>query len=320
MFASAGSLDGLVGFSFGASQFVDVTVASFAQAADGTVLDVLTEVLGAPATVAQAASPVSYSVAAIDDAAGQLSVAQYGSVGGAATFVQTLTYNVLGFNAQSVLVSTLSMPALITALLKGQSVANRIGAIATTAIPAGGVLAFSPTGVFTGALACFAEGTRILGEDGEVPVEQVAVGDWVPGQVSGQRRRVRWVGRRTVDVSNHPRPWDVAPVRIRAGALAAGQPARDLLLSPDHAVLVRGVLIPVRYLLNGATIVQQRVARITYWHLELDAHDVLLAEGMPCESFLDTGNRGTFTDAEGGPWRTFARVIPTGSRQQGAPP
>jgi hypothetical protein len=83
--------------------------------------------------------------------------------------------------------------------------------------------------------------------------------------------------------------------------------------------LVRGALIPVRYLVNGATIVQERVAQITYWHLELDAHDVVLAEGMPCESFLDTGNRGAFAAAEAGPWRPFARVIPQAA-QQGAPP
>jgi len=309
-----------VGFSFSASQFVNVSIASFSQAADGSVVDVLAEIVGSPAAVAQAASSVSYSVASVDDAAGQISVAQYGSVAGAASFVQTLTYNVLAFNAQSMLVSTITMPALVAALLEGQNVASQIGAIATTALGAGATLAFWPSGTFTGALACFAEGTRILTEDGEIPVERVAVGDFVPGQMSGRMRRVVWVGRRTVEVKHHPRPWDVAPVRIRAGALAAGQPARDLRLSPDHAVLVDGALIPVRYLLNGASIVQQRVARITYWHVELDAHDVLLAEGMPCESFLDTGNRGAFAPAERGPWRGIAPMIGLGAPQQGAPP
>jgi hypothetical protein len=76
-------------------------------------------------------------------------------------------------------------------------------------------------------------------------------------------------------------------------------PARNLFLSPDHAVFIDGVLIPVRYLLNDATIVQERRDAITYWHVELDAHAVLLAEGLPCESYLDTGNRSAF--ANGGP-------------------
>jgi hypothetical protein len=79
-------------------------------------------------------------------------------------------------------------------------------------------------------------------------------------------------------------------------------PVRDLVLSPDHAVFVRGVLVPVRYLLNGATVVQEEVSRVTYFHVELanaagDAvHDVVLAEGLACESFLDTGNRGAFAN------------------------
>jgi Hint domain len=294
MMANAGNLDGLVGFSFGASQFVGVTVASFGQAADGSVIDVLTEVIGAPSALAQADGSVSYTIAGVNDGTGQVAVNQYGSVNNAASFVQTLSYNVLGYNVQSMLVSTLSLPALVAALQGGQDVAGQLGVIATTAIPAGGTLAFSPSGVFTGALACFALGTRILTDAGEVPVEEIWPGDRVPGQLSGRSRRVCWVGRRTVEVADHPRPWDVAPVRIRAHAFAPNRPARDLRLSPDHAVLVGGVLIPVRYLVNGATVVQQLVPRITYLHIELEAHDVLLAEAMPCESFLDTGNRGAF--------------------------
>ena len=87
------------------------------------------------------------------------------------------------------------------------------------------------------------------------------------------------------------------PVRVRADAFAPGRPRRDLVLSPDHAVFVDGALIPVRYLLNGATIVQEPAGKVTWWHLELDAHDVVLAEGLPAESYLDTGNRSAF---EGG--------------------
>jgi hypothetical protein len=91
----------------------------------------------------------------------------------------------------------------------------------------------------------------------------------------------------------------VQPVRIAAGAFAPGGPRRDVVLSPDHAILVDGGLVPARYLVNGATIVQEDVASVTYWHVELPAHAVLLAEGLPCESFLDTGNRSAFID--GGP-------------------
>jgi hypothetical protein len=86
-------------------------------------------------------------------------------------------------------------------------------------------------------------------------------------------------------------------VRIAADAFGLGRPQRDVWLSPDHAVFVDDVLIPVRYLLNDATVRQEDVSTVTYWHVELAAHAVLLADGLPCESFLDTGNRGAFTNA-----------------------
>jgi hypothetical protein len=108
---------------------------------------------------------------------------------------------------------------------------------------------------------------------------------------------VAWLGTRTVDCRRHPAPRDVWPVRVGKDAFGAGAPCRDLWLSPDHAVFVDGVLIPVRYLINGRTITQEAHVAVSYWHVELDRHDVLLAEGLPCESYLDTGNRGAFANA-----------------------
>ncbi|GJD72037.1 hypothetical protein CFIICLFH_0246 [Methylobacterium goesingense] len=86
-------------------------------------------------------------------------------------------------------------------------------------------------------------------------------------------------------------------MRVLAGAFGDGLPHRDLWLSPDHAVCVRvldEVLIPIKHLLNDATIAQIETAEVTYWHVELDSHDILLAEGLPAESFLDTGVRAGF--------------------------
>ena len=84
-------------------------------------------------------------------------------------------------------------------------------------------------------------------------------------------------------------------MRVSAGAFAAGVPHRDLLLSSDHAVLVGGVLIPIRYLINGASIAQERRDEITYYHVELKTHGVLLADAVyTAESYLDTGNRAAF--------------------------
>jgi hypothetical protein len=79
-----------------------------------------------------------------------------------------------------------------------------------------------------------------------------------------------------------------------------GRPCRELWLSPDHAVYVIDVLIPVRQLINGATIEQVPVDTVSYYHVELPGHDVLLAEGLPTESYLDTGDRANFFNG-GGP-------------------
>jgi hypothetical protein len=157
------------------------------------------------------------------------------------------------------------------------------------------VNAAGPNGIMV-TVACFAEGTRIATENGSVPVELLRPGQRVT-LAGGGTRDVVWTGHRDIDIARHPRPHDVQPVRIMADAFAPGQPAVDVRLSPDHAVFVDGVLIPIRYLLNGRTIVQENVARVCYWHVELDRHDVLLAEGLPAESYLDTGNRNSFEEA-----------------------
>ena len=85
------------------------------------------------------------------------------------------------------------------------------------------------------------------------------------------------------------------PVLVRAGAFDDATPHRDLRLSPDHAVHVNGVLIPVKHLINGTTIAREAVVdEVVYYHIELPTHDVLLAEGLPAESYLDVGDRRGF--------------------------
>jgi predicted Zn-dependent protease len=154
-------------------------------------------------------------------------------------------------------------------------------------------------------VACYAAGTRILTVRGEIPVQALVPGDVVPCRVGGRLRRVRWIGHRRLDPSRHKRPHDVQPIRVRAGAFGPDMPHRDLRLSPDHAVFAADALIPVRALVNGATVLREFVDDITYFHVELEdadgqpAHDVLLAEGLPTESYLDTGNRGSFANGAG---------------------
>jgi len=151
---------------------------------------------------------------------------------------------------------------------------------------------------------CYRSGTRILTDQGEVAVEALCVGDLVRTVLGGTAAPIIWVGRREVDCARHPPPRKVWPVRVAAGAFGPGRPHTALFLSPDHAIYVRDVLIPVRYLINGSTIVQVPVERVTYYHLELVEHDVLLAEGLPAESFLDMRD-GTNYASRAGPVRLY---------------
>lgn len=147
-------------------------------------------------------------------------------------------------------------------------------------------------------LACFAAGTRLATAHGAVAVERLRPGDRLR-TAGGALRPVRWIGWRTIDLTRHPDPRRAQPIRILADAFADGVPARDLLLSPDHAVFDRGRLIPIRLLVNDATIRREtRRRKVTYFHVELDSHDLLLAEGLAAESYLDTGNRGIFENAD----------------------
>ncbi|MCJ2093110.1 Hint domain-containing protein [Methylobacterium sp. J-072] len=144
---------------------------------------------------------------------------------------------------------------------------------------------------------CYCTGTRILTDRGEVAVEALAIGDVVV-TASGQHRPIRWIGNRSyIGRFANTNP-TVLPVCVKAGALADGVPSRDLWVSPDHALYLDGVLIPAEHLVNGATIVKaDRVESLTYWHIELDSHDVLLAEGAPAESFVDDHGRAIFHNA-----------------------
>ena len=100
---------------------------------------------------------------------------------------------------------------------------------------------------------CFAAGTRIRTPSGETEVEALQSGDTVL-TATGAERRVVWVGHRTLDLARHPHPELVGPVRIAAGALANGVPARDLVVSPDHALFLDGVLVQAKDLVDGTMI------------------------------------------------------------------
>ena len=154
-----------------------------------------------------------------------------------------------------------------------------------------GGLTITPT------VACYCPDTLILTNRGEMPVEVLAIGDTVV-TASGKHRPIKWIGRRSYAGRFLATNSNVHPIRFRAGSLGGRLPRRDLLVSPEHAMFLDGILIPAKALVNGSTITQQRgLDQVDYFHVELDGHDMLLAEGAPSESFLEDGNRGQFHNA-----------------------
>jgi hypothetical protein len=156
-------------------------------------------------------------------------------------------------------------------------------------------------------VTCFYAGTMVRTPDGEVRVETLKRGDLVLTS-DGRSIPISWLGRQTVSTLFSD-PLRVLPIRIKAGALAENVPSRDLLVSPDHAILVEGALIQAGALVNGSSIVRERnVPRVfTYYHVEVDDHSLILAENTPAETFVDNVDRLGFDN-----WAEHEALYPDG--------
>jgi hypothetical protein len=143
-----------------------------------------------------------------------------------------------------------------------------------------------------GGAPCFAQGTRLLTPQGMRPVESLRKGDLVITRAGAMP--IIWHGRRRVDCARHPQPSKVWPVCVERDAFGPGLPMRAVWLSPDHALFAEGALIPVQFLLNGVSIRQEPVVTVIYHHIELERHDIVWAENLPAETYLDCGNRHQF--------------------------
>jgi hypothetical protein len=156
-------------------------------------------------------------------------------------------------------------------------------------------------GVFPGRNGppCFLRGTAIRTLSGEVPVEELQIGDLVE-TVNGATFPIKWIGRRTYKKSGSSWPENVMPIRIVRGALDEHTPHEDLYLSPQHALFLNGVLIPAKELVNGRSItpaLPDEREEIEYFHIMLAGHEVILAEGAPAETFRpENSDHESFTN------------------------
>jgi hypothetical protein len=155
---------------------------------------------------------------------------------------------------------------------------------------------------------CFGRGTLIRTTHGETPVEDLANGVLV--MTSNGALPVKWVGRKTMrrsaSVSWHP---SVLPIRVSRFAIDNQTPQRNLYLSQEHSLLIDGVLIPTKHLVNGRSIALDDAAEVSetieYFCVEFDTHEVIFAEGTAAESFRYAGgqiawdNLGDYQDLYG---------------------
>ena len=150
--------------------------------------------------------------------------------------------------------------------------------------------------------ACYCRGTLVATNRGDVAVEKLQIGDWVV-IMSGATRPIKWIGRRSYTGRFILGRKDILPICIKAGALSDNVPRRNLWISPCHAMYFEsvhreGVLIEAKDLVNGTSIVQaERPKAVEYYHVELDSHDVIVAEGAFSETFIDDDSRGMFHNA-----------------------
>jgi len=151
----------------------------------------------------------------------------------------------------------------------------------------------------TASLVCFLPGSLISTPHGTKAVEEVSVGDEIIAYVDGVAtpRRVTWTGQAHCNVRAHL-PDDEAgyPVRILKDAISDGVPFKDMLITAEHCLFFDGKFVPARMLVNGRSIYfDKSLTSYDYYHIETEVHSVIIADGMLTESYLDAGNRSTFS-------------------------
>jgi Hint domain-containing protein len=148
-----------------------------------------------------------------------------------------------------------------------------------------------------GGVHCFLKGTQILSPQGERSIDDLQIGDLIL-TVRGESKPIKWIGRMRFERDGPtPADKDVAPVRVARGAFNGDLPHSDLYVSYGHRFLINGILIPAGDLLNGSSITRWKPTNwsvVEYLHIELESHDVILANGAPAETLEGNASRIEF--------------------------
>jgi Hint domain len=145
--------------------------------------------------------------------------------------------------------------------------------------------------------SCFLKGTKLSTPSGDRLVQELRIGDEV--QTLAGRKTIKWIGYNKF-TKEEGRAWQdsIMPIRVMRFAIDDHTPHCNLYLSPYHCIFFNEALIPVMYLINEATIAQgtpSEMSALEYYHVELDTHEVIYAEGALVESY-DGSNRDNFSN------------------------
>jgi hypothetical protein len=165
--------------------------------------------------------------------------------------------------------------------------------------------------------SCFLKGTTIRTVDGDRKIEDLAVGDLLP-TVFGGMCSIRCVARYRFKRSDPTKAWvqNVLPIRVARSALGPDVPHVDLYVTECHALLIDGVLVEAGNLINGTTITRydaRGLPELEFFHIKLELHDVIFAEGAPCETLVNVDeNAANFAEylREYGPPKETIRCAP----------
>lgn len=147
---------------------------------------------------------------------------------------------------------------------------------------------------------CYLAGTKIKCGDYQVSVELLEKGDMIScfNGIDFELKPITWVGKSSASVDKS-KPIDLAgyPIRIVKNALGENSPDMDLLVTPEHCMLICGKFIPARMLVNNTSIMYDTsFESYDYYHVETETHSAILANNALSESFLDSGDKGNFNN------------------------
>jgi len=211
-------------------------------------------------------------------------------------------------NAQITFTLTTGVTTEIDGVFIAQSNVTFSNTNATPYVVNGNVFAQTDSITFGGAggpatinasISCYLKGTFILTENGYIAIENIKVGDRVV--TKGKIHKNAYINTKD-KISLEPVVWiggfkapnlnsDSLPICIKANALGENQPFEDLYVSPRHQILLKGKMVLPKDLINGTTIYQDwSRTSVEYYHLELESHYAIVANGILSESYLDGDN------------------------------